>query len=45
MLYWAEGGKDRGLLNFANSDRAMVSFFWRFLGTISCSIEHESGCA
>ena len=31
MLYWAEGGKDRGLLNFANSDRAMVSFFWRFL--------------
>ncbi len=31
MLYWAEGGKDRSLLNFANSDRAMVSFFWRFL--------------
>ena len=31
MLYWAEGGKDRGLVNFANSDRAMVSFFWRFL--------------
>jgi AcrR family transcriptional regulator len=33
MLYWAEGAKDRGVLTFANSDRAMVSFFWRFLNT------------
>ena len=31
MLYWAEGGKDRGTVNFANSDRAMLVFFWRFL--------------
>ncbi len=31
MLYWAEGGKDRGVLSFANSDRAMLAFFWRFL--------------
>jgi hypothetical protein len=31
MLYWAEGGKDRGMLSFANSDRAMVAFFWSFL--------------
>jgi len=31
MLYWAEGGKDRGLMSFSNSDRAMVSLFWRFL--------------
>ena len=31
MLYWAEGGKDRGVLSFTNSDRAMVGFFWRFL--------------
>jgi hypothetical protein len=31
MLYWAEGGKDRGLVSFANSDRAMVTLFWRFL--------------
>jgi hypothetical protein len=31
MLYWAEGGKDRGVLTFANSDRAMVGLFWRFL--------------
>jgi hypothetical protein len=31
MLYWAEGGKDRGLVSFANSDRAMVRLFWHFL--------------
>jgi hypothetical protein len=31
MLYWAEGGKDRGVLSFTNSDRAMVGFYWRFL--------------
>jgi hypothetical protein len=30
-LYWAEGGKDRGQLMFANSNRAMLAFFWRFL--------------
>ena len=33
MLYWAEGAKGRGEVNFCNSDRAMVSFFWRFLTT------------
>jgi hypothetical protein len=31
MLYWAEGAKDRGVLTFSNSDRAMVALFWRFL--------------
>lgn len=31
MLYWAEGSKDRGVVTFANSDRAMLAFFWRFL--------------
>lgn len=31
MLYWAEGTKDRNTVRFANSDRAMVRFFLRFL--------------
>jgi hypothetical protein len=31
MLYWAEGSKSRNQLVFANSDRAMVAFFCRFL--------------
>ena len=31
MLYWAEGGKDRGAVTFSNSDRAMVALFLRFL--------------
>jgi len=40
MLYWAEGAKDRGLLTFANSDRAMVAFFWRFL-TIYFEVDRD----
>jgi hypothetical protein len=31
MLYWAEGAKHRNSLVFANSDRAMVIYFCRFL--------------
>jgi hypothetical protein len=31
MLYWAEGTKHRNRLTFANSDRAMVALFCRFL--------------
>lgn len=31
MLYWAEGAKGRNSVVFANSDRAMVVFFCRFL--------------
>jgi hypothetical protein len=31
MLYWAEGAKERGILNFTNSDRAMIAYFWRFV--------------
>jgi hypothetical protein len=31
MLYWAEGSKSKNQLLFANSDRAMVAFFCRFL--------------
>jgi transposase-like protein len=31
MLYWAEGGKSRNLLGFANSDANMMRFFGRFL--------------
>jgi hypothetical protein len=31
MLYWAEGAKHRNTLTFANSDRMMMRFFWRFL--------------
>ena len=31
MLYWAEGSKSRNRIVFANSDRAMVVFFCRFL--------------
>jgi hypothetical protein len=31
MLYWAEGAKHRNRLTFANSDRAMVVLFARFL--------------
>jgi len=33
MLYWAEGAKGRSSLDFCNSDRAMVAFFWHFLRT------------
>ena len=33
MLYWAEGTKARGGVEFCNADRAMVGFFWRFLTT------------
>lgn len=33
MLYWAEGTKGRGEVQFCNSDRAMIAFFWRFLRT------------
>ncbi len=31
MLYWAEGGKDRNSLCFANSDPHMTGYFCRFL--------------
>ena len=31
MLYWAEGGKDRNVVRFTNSDAAMVRLFVRFL--------------
>lgn len=31
MLYWAEGSKNRNIIVFANSDRAMVRFFTHFL--------------
>lgn len=31
MLYWAEGGKERNAVTFANSDRAMLRYFVRFL--------------
>jgi hypothetical protein len=31
MLYWAEGAKNRNRITFANSDRAMVVLFCRFL--------------
>lgn len=31
MLYWAEGGKSRNLLGFANSDANMMRFFAHFL--------------
>jgi transposase-like protein len=33
MLYWAEGGKARNQVKFANSDPAMVAIFVRFLRT------------
>jgi hypothetical protein len=38
MLYWAEGGKSRNCLKFANSDPPMVLLFRRFL-TDSLGIE------
>jgi hypothetical protein len=31
MLYWAEGGKRRNVLQFCNSDPHMLAFFRRFL--------------
>jgi transposase-like protein len=31
MLYWAEGAKARNILQFGNSDPAMMQFFLRFL--------------
>jgi hypothetical protein len=31
MLYWAEGAKARNTATLANSDKAMVAFFCRFL--------------
>ena len=31
MLYWAEGGKGRNSIQFANSDPHMIVFFQRFL--------------
>jgi transcriptional regulator with XRE-family HTH domain len=31
MLYWAEGSRSRNVIEFTNSDPAMVSFFLRFL--------------
>lgn len=31
MLYWAEGSKERNVLQFSNSDPAMVRFFVDFL--------------
>ena len=31
MLYWAEGGKDRNVVRFTNSDAEMVRVFLRFL--------------
>jgi transposase-like protein len=31
MLFWAEGSRNRNVVEFTNSDPAMVSFFLRFL--------------
>jgi transcriptional regulator with XRE-family HTH domain len=31
MLYWAEGSRKRNVIEFTNSDPAMVAFFLRFL--------------
>ncbi len=31
MLFWAEGSRDRNLLQLTNSDPAMVAFFMRFV--------------
>ncbi|NJR12471.1 hypothetical protein HC776_00845 [bacterium] len=31
MLYWAEGGKSRNLVQFANSDLDMMKLFIRFI--------------
>jgi hypothetical protein len=31
LLYWAEGTKDRNVVNLANSDLNLVRMFWRFL--------------
>ena len=40
MLYWAEGTKSRGRIEFTNSDADMVLFFRRFL-TEALAIERD----
>jgi len=41
MLYWAEGGKSRNCVKFANSDPQMVLLFRRFL-TDALGVEREN---
>lgn len=36
MLYWAEGGKNKNVLSFNNSDESMISVFVKFLTDCMC---------